>query len=106
MATIQELQRRIPGALTVPEIEAYGDEGSVRTIKLADVTKVGQDEEEKPTLSFIGDAKVLVINKTRGQQLADLFGAGVDPVGQKVKLVVRNTPVGNRRIMMINIEEV
>jgi len=105
MATIQELQSKIPGALTVGEVESYGDAGLIRTILVAGTTEIGEDKEEKVTLSFVEDAKVLVINKTRGQQLADLFGAAVDPSGQKVKLVVRNTPVGSRKINMINIEE-
>lgn len=105
MATIQEMQAQIPGALTVAEIEAYGEAGTIRTIAVAGTTEIGEDKEEKVTLSFKEDAKVLVINKTRGQQLADLFGAAVDPSGQKVKLVVRNTPVGSRKMLMINIEE-
>ena len=105
MATIQQMQAKIPGALTVPEVEAYGEAGIVRTILVAGTTKIGEDQEEKVTLSFEEDAKVLVINKTRGQQLADLFGVAVDPAGERVKLVVRNTPVGSRKINMINIEE-
>ena len=106
MATIQDLLDKIPGAFTIPEIEAYGDDGIVYNISDMGTTKLGEDKEEKVTISFEEVAKVLVINKTRGQQLADLFGAAVDCTGEKVKLVVRaDTPVGSKKMKMINIEE-
>lgn len=104
MATIKEMAAKIPGVLTIPEIEAYGDNGIIRTISKYDDAKVGENNDEKQVLSFEEDKKTLVINKTRSQQLADLFGAAVDPAGQKVKLVVRNTPVGSKKMNMINIE--
>lgn len=107
MATIAELQNQIPGAFTIPEIESYGADGVVYTIKAAQVQQVGgESPEDKPVLSFKEHAKVLVLNKTRAQQLADLFGAANDPSGKQVRLVVERCKVGNRNLDMIVIKEV
>lgn len=106
MSTIAEMQSKIPGALTVSEVEAYGDAGIIRTIAALSEQKVGgEDGDLKPCLSFTEDAKLLVVNKTRAQQLADLFGAATDPTGEKVKLVARSVKVGNRPMVIICVDE-
>lgn len=105
MATIAQMSQKIPGALTVAEIEAYGDEGIIRTIAEYKFDKVGgEDSDKKAILTFEEDAKTLVVNKTRNQQLADLFGAANDPAGNKVRLVVRRVKVGNKPMDIICIE--
>ena len=107
MAKISELLKNIGGYLTVGEVEAYGNEGIVLTIKEAlSKVPIGEKGEEKPIISFEEHAKLLIINKTRGEQLSDLFGAETDPLGKQVRIVVENAKIGNRRQPMICIREV
>ena len=102
MAKISELLKNIGGYFTVDEVEAYGPNGLVLTIKDAiDKVPIGEKGEEKPVLKFEEHAKTLIINKTRGEQLADIFGGDVDPIGQKVRLVKEDAKIGNRRQPMV-----
>jgi hypothetical protein len=56
--------------LKTTDIEA----GEVVTIKDVKVEEVGQDREEKPTISFREHAKRAVLNKTNATTLAKDFG--------------------------------
>lgn len=88
MATTEQLKAMIPTAFSIAEIASYGPGGLTVTIKAAEGQEVGAEREVKPVLKFQETAKYLVINTTRSQQLADLFGAKNDPSGNAVKLTV------------------
>lgn len=100
--TIEEMSRRIPGYLTIDEVKAIGPQ--TFTISKIDFVKIREDDDdETPVLFFEETAKRLTINKTRSQQLADLFGKG-DPAGKQVCLKVDVIPVRNRKTEMIVLE--
>lgn len=80
-----ELRKFIPGYFTVQQVSDAG--GKLLTIKTSGVEAVGQDKDEKPVLSFLETREKLVLNASRCQQLADLFGEA-DVAGKKVRLGV------------------
>ena len=102
MPSALELGRHLKGAFTGDDIEAYGTGGLVATISDAGLRKVGgEDGEEKPCVGFADSARFAVLNKTRQQQLVDLFGANAELVGKEIRLTVADVKVNNRTHRMI-----
>ncbi len=94
----------MPGYYKVDEVRSL--DNVVLTIKELTCRKIKEeDEDESPLLSFEGTKKLLILNKTRMQQLTDLHGPG-DPAGAKVRLSVDTIAINNRKFEMIVILEV
>jgi hypothetical protein len=74
--------------LKTSDIEA----GEIVTIKDVVVEQVGQDREEKPTISFKEHAKRAVLNKTNATALAKDFGDDESKWGGK-KVVLTSEKV-------------
>lgn len=91
---INELLANITGYFTVEEVKSLeAAEANVLRIEGGGIEMVGHGPQasEEPVLAFTGTKKKLVINKTRGQQLAALFGLNADiPKGATIRLVVRS----------------
>lgn len=102
MPTALELGKHLKGAFTVDDIDAYGEEGLVVTISEGGKRKVGgEDGEEKSCIGFKDMARFVVLNKTRQQQLVDLFGAGAELIGKDLRLTTAEVKVMGRNHNMI-----
>jgi hypothetical protein len=88
-------------------LKASDIEGSATfKIKSVDVEKMG-DGEVKPVLSFVGQDKALVMNKTNGNVLVSLYGDDTDEwTGQKIQLVATTTEFGGRVVDCVRLRPV
>jgi hypothetical protein len=74
-----------------------GEEGAELIVTIKDVgsERVGREKELRPILSFAGDVKPLVLNKTNWSTLRTAFGPPKNWPGQKITLVAREVEFGN-----------
>ena len=104
MSTIASLKSALPGFFSYEEIKASGP--VTLTIRAAGIEKVGQGDrqEEKPVLSFAESKKKLVLNKTRCDMLAQIFGGTSDPVGKRITLREGTVKINGRSFDMVVLE--
>jgi hypothetical protein len=63
-----------------------------------------RDGESKPTLSFEGVGKRLILNKTNGSVLCELFGGDTDRwLGEAVTLFATTTDYQGRRVKCVRL---
>lgn len=103
MANAADLSKGLPGFYKKADFE--GGRTETVTIKAGTIESVGvgQNAEEKPTLSFLENKKKLVLNSSRISQLQALFGAE-EVEGKKITLYVGPYKVNGRDMDMVCIK--
>lgn len=98
MPTAAQISADLPGYFTISDVK--GKE-LLYTIKSCALEEVGEAKDTKMVMGFKETPKKLVLNGARTEQLATLFGADTEVIGQKVKLIVDLVKVNNREMAMV-----
>ena len=74
------------------------------TIQNVSMESVVENEDEKPVMSFVGDLKPMVLNKTNGATVAGLYGPETDAwVGKQIVLFSTKVPFQGKLVDSIRI---
>ena len=84
-------------------IDLEGD--TILKIQNVALEPVGQEQDDKPVVSFVGQDKKLILNVTNGGIIADAFGDNADDwVGRMVCLYPTKAQFGSKMVDAIRVK--
>ncbi|MCI0354811.1 MAG: hypothetical protein L0099_07220 [Acidobacteria bacterium] len=106
MSNVDDLRGMLKGFMGIETVQ--NDGRCLYTIKTAgpqELKKPNSEETEvSPVLTFVETNKILVLSKSRVEQLADIFGENADLVGKRIAVTVGQIKVRGRSMLSVVIE--
>jgi len=87
-------------------VSAADLQGKVHIVVIESCTmqEVGQNKDIRPVLTFQGRSKGMVLNKTNGSVIADIYGDDTDGwIGKSIQLYPTTTMYGPKRVPCVRV---